>query len=134
MEWETLYWFLKHLIRKLNVKDPDSDTLDELLESVDLSSYGLERTKLKHNIGLDDSETELDPQNANPRGSHIGEPQFDPLEEIIQNFNERWFQGWSATPEEQRVKFVNIADSVKNHPDYKEKYEDNPIFVSSLQH
>ena len=77
-------------------------------------------------IGLDDSETEVDPQNPNPRGHRINEPQVDPLDEIIQTFNERWFQGWSATPEEQRVKFVNIADSVKQHPDYKSKYEENP--------
>jgi len=29
---------------------------------VDLSTYGLERVKLNHTIGLDDSETELEPQ------------------------------------------------------------------------
>ena len=31
-----------------------------------------------------------------------------------------------STPEEQRVKFVNIADSVKAHPDYEQKYKNNP--------
>lgn len=124
VEWEKLFWFLKFLIPKLKVEDPDSDLLDELLESVDLSSYGLERVKLNHSIGLDDSDTELDPQNPNPRGKH-GEEETDPLDEIIRSFNERWFQGWSATPEEQRVKFVNIADSIKAHPDFKTKYQDN---------
>src|SRR5690606_23654821 len=44
VEWEKLFWFLKFLVPKLRIKDPDQDTLDELLESVDLSSYGLERT------------------------------------------------------------------------------------------
>ncbi len=48
------------------MKDPDAEKIDELLEAVDLSSYGLERVKLSHSIGLDASETELDPQNANP--------------------------------------------------------------------
>lgn len=124
VDWEKLFWFLKFLIPKLKVEDPDADLLDELLESVDLSSYGLERVKLNQTIGLDDSETELDPQNPNPRGKH-GEEETDPLDEIIRNFNERWFQGWSATPEEQRVKFVNIADSIKAHPDFKTKYQDN---------
>jgi hypothetical protein len=33
----------------------------------------------------------------------------DPLDEIIKAFNERWFQGWEATPEEQRVKFIHIS-------------------------
>jgi type I restriction enzyme, R subunit len=48
------------------------------------------------------------------------------LDLIIKSFNERWFQGWEATPEEQRVKFVNIAQSMRNHPDFKEKYAENP--------
>jgi len=124
--WEKLFWFLKFLIPKLIIQDPDADVLDELLDSVDLSSYGLQRVKLNHSIDLDDSETELDPQNPNPRGAHGGDDDFDPLDEIIRSFNERWFQGWSATPEEQKVKFVNIAESVKKHPDFKAKYQDNP--------
>ena len=125
VEWEKLFWFLKFLVPKLRVKDPDQDTLDELLESVDLSSYGLERTRLNHSISLDASDSELDPQNPNPRGYRDGEPEKDPLDDIIRTFNERWFQGWSATPEEQRVKFVNVVNSIRSHPDYAEKYESN---------
>jgi type I restriction enzyme R subunit len=124
--WEKLFWFLKFLIPKLIVKDRDADQIDELLESVDLSSYGLERVKLNHSIGLDASETELEPQNPNPRGAHGGEQDHDPLDEIIRNFNERWFQGWGATPQEQRIKFINIADGIKAHPDFAEKYQNNP--------
>ncbi len=123
--WEKLFWLLKFLIPKLKIKDPNQDMLDELLEAVDLSSYGLERTKLNHEIGLDATDTELTPQNPNPRGNHDGDPKTDPLDEIIRSFNERWFQGWSATPEEQRVKFVNIVNSIRAHPDYTAKYEDN---------
>jgi type I restriction enzyme R subunit len=124
--WEKLFWFLKFLVPKLIVKDPDSEALDALLDSVDLSSYGLQRVKLNHSIGLDDGETELDPQNPNPRGAHGGDDDRDPLDDIIRNFNERWFQGWSATPEEQKVKFINIAESVKSHPDFEAKYQNNP--------
>lgn len=124
--WEKLFWFLKFLVPKLKVKDPDSDSIDELLESVDLSSYGLQRVKLNQSITLDQGETEVDPQNPNPRGAHGGEKQLDPLDEIVRSFNERWFQGWSATPEEQKVKFINIAESIRQHPDFKAKYQDNP--------
>ncbi|MCG8633142.1 MAG: DEAD/DEAH box helicase family protein [Desulfobacterales bacterium] len=125
VDWEKLFWFLKFLIPKLIVKDPKADEIDELLNSVDLSSYGLQRVKLNHRIRLDDEETVVDPQNPNPRGAHGGDEEHDPLDEIIRNFNERWFQGWSATPQEQRVKFLNIADSIKAHPDFDEKYKNN---------
>jgi type I restriction enzyme R subunit len=124
--WEKLFWFLKFLIPKLKVTDPDANAFDELLDSVDLSSYGLQRVKLNHAIQLDDSSSELDPQNPNPRGAHAGEKVSDPLDDIIRTFNERWFQGWSATPEEQKVKFVNIAESIKSHPDFEAKYKNNP--------
>jgi type I restriction enzyme R subunit len=126
LAWEKLFWFLKFLIPKLRVQDPDGDLLDELLESVDLSSYGLQRVKLGHSIVLDDDETIVDPPNPNPRGAHGVEKETDPLDEIIRNFNERWFAGWSATPEEQRVKFINIVESIKQHPDFETKYKNNP--------
>ena len=119
--WEKLFWFLKFLIPKLKVIDPDAELLDELLDSVDLSSYGLQRVKLNHVIGLDESDTELDPQNPNPRGAHGGEKELNPLDEIVRTFNERWFQGWSATPEEQRVRLLNMAESIRSHPDFQNK-------------
>src|SRR5690606_16848546 len=68
----------------------------------------------------------LDPQNPNPRGYRDGDPERDPLDDIVRNFNERWFQGWSATPDEQRIKFINIAESVRTHPDFDGKYANNP--------
>lgn len=100
-------------------------TLQRLHDTVDLSTYGLERVKLNTNIGLDSSETELEPQNPNPRGAHDPKPEADPLNLIIPAFNERWFQGWNATPEEQRVKFVQLAQGIRLHPDFKEKYSEN---------
>lgn len=125
-DWEMLHWFLKFLIPKLKIKDPNGIEIDELLESVDLSTYGLERVKLNHAIGLDASESELDPQNPNPRGAHGGGQERDPLDEIINNFNQRFFAGWDATPEEQRVKFINIAQHVISHPRYEETVLNNP--------
>lgn len=125
LDWEKLFWFLKFLIPKLIVRTKEDELIDELLESVDLSTYGLERTKLNHSIGLDDSATELDPQNPNPRGAHGGEEEKDPLDEIIKSFNERWFHGWDATPEDQRVKFITISRHIQAHPDFKTKVAEN---------
>jgi type I restriction enzyme R subunit len=124
--WEMLHWFLKFLIPKLQVKDPDQDKLDELLESVDLSTYGLERSRLDVKIELEAGESMLDPQNPNVRGAHMGPGDKDPLDEIIKAFNDRFFAGWDATPEEQRVKFLNIARQVVNQPEYKAQVADNP--------
>ena len=124
VEWEKLFWFLKFLIPKMIIKDKDQDKLDELLNSVDLSTYGLERVKLGISIGMDESPTQLDPQNANPRGAH-GDNEKDLLDSIINAFNEKWFHGWEATPEEQRVKFINLMDKVKTHDDFKSKYQEN---------
>jgi type I restriction enzyme, R subunit len=123
--WEKLFWFLKFLVPKLIIVDKDQDALDGLLNSVDLSTYGLERVKLNTTIGLDSTETELDPQNPNPRGAHGGETEQDELDQIIARFNQRWFQGWEATPDEQRTKFLNLAQKMSEHNDFKEKYADN---------
>ncbi|MFC6998092.1 type I restriction endonuclease subunit R [Rufibacter roseus] len=125
VKWEKLFWLLKFLIPHLVIADPIQDALDGLLNSVDLSTYGLERVKLSANIGLDASETELEPQNPNPRSAHGGDSEENPLDLIIKAFNERWFQGWEATPEEQKVKFVSLAQSMRAHPDFQEKYSDN---------
>ena len=124
--WEKLHWFLKFLIPKLKIKDKDKDLLDGLLNSVDLSTYGLERKQLKAKIGLDSSESEVEPQNPNVRGAHGSDEDISPLDEIVRVFNERFFAGWGATPEEQRVKFVNIARHVMNNPNYKSQVVDNP--------
>lgn len=123
--WEKLFWFLKFLIPKLVIVDNEGDALDGLLNSVDLSTYGLERVKLNTSIGLDSSETEVEPQNPNPRSAHGGESELDELDLIVKSFNERWFQGWEATPDEQRAKFVNLAQKMREHSDFKEKYADN---------
>ena len=93
VEWEKLFWFLKFLIPKMVVKDKDKDRLDELLNAVDLSTYGLERVKRGPKIELDPSEAELEPQNPNLRGAHADDEKKDPLDEIIRNFNEKWFKG-----------------------------------------
>ncbi|MCX7258689.1 MAG: type I restriction endonuclease [Polaromonas sp.] len=126
VNWEMLHWFLKFLIPKLKVRDADQDRLDELLNSVDLSTYGLERSRLEARIELDPDDAELEAQNPNLRGFHQGPQDEDPLEEIVRAFNERHFGSWEATSEEKRVKIINIARHVVNHPDFLEQVQNNP--------
>ena len=126
IEWEKLHWFLKFLIPKLKVRDKDKEELDALLESVDLSTYALERVHLNEKVVLDAAPSALEPQNPNVRGHHGDEEEKSPLDDIIATFNERWFSAWSATPEEQRVKLVNIVDRVKQSADYEKQVVNNP--------
>ena len=125
LNWEKLFWFLKFLVPKLPIKDGGIDGLDELLNSVDLSTYGLGRDRLNVAIGLDDSESEVDPQNPNPRGAHGTEEEKDPLDLIIKSFNEKWFQGWESTPDDQRVKLISLTKAIHAHPDFQEKVAEN---------
>ncbi len=125
LAWEQLFWFLKFLIPKLVIQRKEDDLLDELLESVDLSTYGLERTRLNQTIALDEAASEVGPANPNPRGAHE-EQEKDPLDLIIQAFNERWFQGWEATPEEQKFRMRSFQKQVLAHPDFPTKVAANP--------
>jgi type I restriction enzyme R subunit len=125
INWEKLYWFLKFLIPKLAIPK-EHDKENDLLNAVDLSTYGLQRMKLNETIKLDEDESELDPQNANPRtGGVEGEVEKDPLDLIIRAFNERYFEGWDASPEEQKVKFVAVAKFIKDNPNFEKQVLNN---------
>ncbi len=126
LAWEKLHWFLKFLIPKLIVRNPQQDQLDELLNSIDLSTYGIERVTLNQAIALDESTTEVDPQNPNPRGYYEEEKEYDTLDEIINAFNQAHFGQWDATPEEQKIKLVNLARNVAQNPDYQTQVVNNP--------
>lgn len=126
LAWEKLHWFLKFLIPKLKVKEKGKGELDKLLESVDLSTYALERLHLNQNIVLDPAESGLEPQNPTPRGAHGSGEEKSPLDEIVEAFNQRFFSAWNATPAEQRVKLVNIVDRVKKSADYETQVANNP--------
>lgn len=126
-DWEKLFWFLRYLIPGLHVNDGTDDSIKDLLDSVDLNTYGLRRTALNEKIELDAGETVVDPNkpvmvNA---GDDKNAPK-DPLDEILKEFNERWFQGWQATPDDQKTKLVSIAKAVVENEDYKEFVVGNP--------
>lgn len=124
MNWEKLFWFLKFLIPKMIVKKAEADLLDELLNSVDLSTYGIERVRLNESLVLDEEEAILDPVNSNPRGAH-SDDENDLLENIINDFNTRWFADWDATNEDKRQFFQTFVEKIQEHPDYETKYLNN---------
>ncbi|WP_295057228.1 DEAD/DEAH box helicase family protein [uncultured Fibrobacter sp.] len=126
-EWEKLFWFLRYLIPGLHVTSKDDDSVKDLLDSVDLNTYGLRRTALNEKIVLDAGEAIIDPNK--PVMVNAGDDKNDPkaaLDEILKEFNERWFHGWQATPDDQKTKLVSIAKAVKNNEQYREFVVGNP--------
>ena len=77
-------------------------------------------------IELDETKTELAPQNPNPRGAHDSSEEQDPLDLIIKLFNEKWFGTWDATPEEKRVKIITLVKHVRENPKFLSQFVNNP--------
>lgn len=125
-EWEKLFWFLRFLIPGLHVDVPGRDDLRDLLDNVDLNTYGLRRTALNEQISLDAEETKLDPNKPAMAGAGSGEVERDWLEEIIRIFNESHFKGWNATPDDQRAKLISIVQAITADNDYQTQVVDNP--------
>lgn len=125
-DWEKLFWFLRFLIPGLHVDVPGRDDLRDLLDNVDLNTYGPRRTALNEQISLDAEETKLDPNKPAMAGAGSGEVERDWLEEIIRIFNESHFKGWNATPDDQKAKLISIVQAITADNDYKTQVVDNP--------
>lgn len=126
-DWEKLFWFLRFLIPQLIVSGPGIDDIKDLLDSVDLNTYGLRRTALNETIVLDAGESTIDPLKPTMVNGGPGEdPVKDPLDEIIKKFNEHWFNGWDATPADQKEKLVNIAKAIAADENYRKLVIGNP--------
>ncbi len=127
LDWEKLFWFLRYLIPQLIVNGGKTDDIKDLLDSVDLNTYGLRRTALNQTIGLDSGEAVVDPNKSVM--VNAGNDQDDPklkLELILKEFNERWFKGWEATPEDQKTKLMSMAKAVVENEDYQTLVVGNP--------
>ena len=125
-DWEKMFWFLRFLIPGLHIVGPEIDNLKDLLDSVDLNTYGLRRTALNETITLDAGEAVIDPLKPKMVSAGGDEANKDPLDEILKEFNERWFKGWNATPDDQKTKLISVAQAVANDDDYKTLVVGNP--------
>jgi len=124
VDWEKMMWYLRHLIPCLIV--PKDDEITDLLDKVDLSTYGLRQTRLNETIVLDAGEATIDPNAPAMANAGSQEDGKDPLDRIIKAFNEHWFKGWNATPDEQKAKFLVIAKAVKADQRYGSLVVGNP--------
>lgn len=125
-DWEKLFWFLRFLIPELIVPGLKGDDIKDLLDMVDLNTYGLRRIALNEKIDLDSSETTVDPNKSSMVSAGDDDQNKDPLDIILKQFNEKWFKGWEATPDDQKAKLINIAKAVHNDSDYQNLVVGNP--------
>ncbi len=123
-DWEKLFWFLRLLIPELIIPK-DNGNVKDLLDSVDLNTYGLRRTALNETIVLDAGEAVVDPNKPVMVNAGDEEPK-DPLDAIIKAFNEKWFKGWEATPDDQKAKLISITKAVVEDEDYQTLVVGNP--------
>lgn len=85
-DWEKRWLFLKHLIPKLKVADDEPD--ENILEAVDMDSYQIQRIGTA-NIALNEDGNIIEPIPVS-NGAGKPEQEYDTLERIIQEFNQRF--------------------------------------------
>ena len=110
------------------MKVPQNGGIDmsDLLDHTDLKTYCLNRTALNVHIALNADETVLDPLAPKMVSAGSQEDNRTPFDIILEHFNERYFQGWDATPEEQRTKVIKIAQLVTQASQYRNTVVGNP--------
>ena len=75
---------------------------------------------------MDSSETTIDPLKPTMVNAGSEEEIKDPLDVILQEFNNHWFNGWEATPDDQKMKLISVAQAVAEDEDYKSLVVGNP--------
>ena len=118
-DWEKLFWYLRYLIPGLQVNIPGDDQLRDLLDSVDLNTYGLRRTALNESVVLDAEESTIEPLKPSMAGAGEKGDSDTPLDDILEDFNNKHFTGWEATPADQKMKIISISKAVAEDEDYK---------------
>ena len=116
LDWEKLFWFLRFLIPDLHV-DVDSG-LGDLLDYVDLSTYGLRETALNQTVTLDDGQTSLDP-NKPEMVNAGGNGQDTDLDRIIKEFNDKWYRDQELSPDDLKIHFMRVSQRVVDDEDYQ---------------
>jgi len=109
--WEKMWLYLKLLIPKLKIDKDDEDD-QNILEAIDMESYRLSREG-KRKIKLEDDIGELDPVPVS-EGAGTGESEYDTLENIIKEFNERFGDiDWKEFDKAQDILVQEIPNSLK---------------------
>lgn len=132
---ETLYIFLKFLVRKLPTR---KDVLPyEVLEAVNMDSYKVDK-KVETSIGLDDGEGVVEPMGAGGDGFEVHE-EMDPLSKIIKDINDRFGTSFNSedkvilnTLSQRLVGNKVLEGSIKNNNRNAAKIKFDALFSDEL--
>ena len=126
-EWEKLSCFLCFLIPGLHVDDGGDDT-GSILELVNISTYGVERTGENVKLTPDTKPGVL----TSPKGTMpgAGTDIKETLDEILRKFNEAHFSG-SGAPDERKKTLILITQKVISNELYKTQVVGNTDPVAS---
>ena len=113
--WECLHTYLRLLVTKLP-SPKDEDLAKEVLDSVDLDSYRVEKNASTA-IHLEGN-GELLPVPADPGGAPP-EPELDALSAILGAFNQRFGTEWGDSDRVQRFLFHDLPEAVHAEEEYQ---------------
>lgn len=116
MDWEKLSIFLNLLVSKLPRLEDEDDTIEEIIEDVDLESYRLV-AKETMSLQLEDENGEVNAISVKTNAG-IPVPELDTLSNILSSLNEEWGGYWS---DEYKIaqQIIEVKGIVSQDESYK---------------
>ena len=130
--WEKLSIFLNFLVPKLPAP-VDEDLSKGILESIDMDSYRVEKQAVTR-ISLPDKDAEIEPVPMGGDG-HKGEPDLEPLSNIIKSFNDQFGNiPWGDTDRIRRMITEEIPVKMAADPAYQNAQNNSDKQNARIEH
>ena len=123
-DWDKLFEFLRLLVQQMFVPDVSDDGIEDLLNNIKVIKRSTRKEKSEDTITLNVKEAELKPDTENKPKARSQESEKAPLDEILEEFNERYSDFWIASDEEKKEDMQKVAQKVS--PEYNIRVKDNP--------
>ena len=131
-DWEKLSIFLNFLVAKLPAPI-EEDFSKGVLDAIDMDSYRVEKQAVEQ-IRLGDVDGELDPVPAQG-GARKGEPEFDVLSNIVQQFNDMFGNiAWGDADRVTKLITVDLPKKVAENTAYQNAMKNSDRQNARIEH
>ena len=131
-DWEKLSIFLNFLVAKLPAPI-EEDFSKGVLDAIDMDSYRVEKQAVEQ-IMLGDVDGELDPVPAQG-GARKGEPEFDVLSNIVQQFNDMFGNiAWGDADRVTKLITVDLPKKVAENTAYQNAMKNSDRQNARIEH